>query len=356
VVSGAPLPHAVIVYTREILRRMTTDALDSEYENGVADVLGYLAGDAAAVERNVRMLGKKSGVSRQIDVKVTGALFGTENATMMVDCKRYSKKVSVERIDQFVGFVEDVGAEVGLLVSTIGMTPAAQQYAENVRGIRLATMTLDELAKWSPVGTEKYVYAVPVKRYLNTVRKVRRAGFRVREIPLAPSSEDVLAFEAFRYNGGGSNEARSKRRKVFEKKLAVAFREAGVKEPQRLSFSVIAHGGTPAYRQLQVTVDGSPIDDTLLVSSEEEIAGFLDAEAFRLEVARERLDVIRPEIWPVPSIFPTSGSGGGSNKDESGPYIVMHATGDGYVDMFFSNGYRTRLRNLLEEVPDGAES
>ena len=118
---------------------MTADALDTEYENGVADVLAYLAGEAAIVERNIRMPGNRSGKRRQIDVKVTGALFGSGDATMVVDCKRYTKPIDVNHVGAFVALVEDVGADIGLLVSTVGISPAAQQYAGNVRGIRLNT-------------------------------------------------------------------------------------------------------------------------------------------------------------------------------------------------------------------------
>src|SRR5262249_49971708 len=107
---------------------MTVDALDTEYESGVADVLAYLAGDAATVERNVRMPGKMSGTRRQIDVRVTGALFGSGTAVMVVDCKRYSKPIDVNHVGTFVGLVEDVGADIGLLVSTVGISPAAQHF------------------------------------------------------------------------------------------------------------------------------------------------------------------------------------------------------------------------------------
>ena len=104
-------------------------------------MLAYVAGEAARVERNVLMAGMKSGTRRQIDVRVSGALFGLGNATMIVDCKRYRRPINVTHVGAFVALVEDVGADVGLLVTTAGMSAAAQKYADNVRGIRLDVVT-----------------------------------------------------------------------------------------------------------------------------------------------------------------------------------------------------------------------
>ena len=113
---------------------MPGDALDSEYENGIADILGYLARDFAVVDRNVHLHGRKSHQQRQIDVKVTGKIFGLDNATMIVDCKRYKSRIDVNHVGAFVALVEDVGADIGLLVTTAGASEAARQLAKNTRG------------------------------------------------------------------------------------------------------------------------------------------------------------------------------------------------------------------------------
>ena len=60
-----------------------------DYENGVADVLAYLAGESATVRRNVRLPSRSAGRPRQIDVLVTGRIFGMADATLVVDCKRW---------------------------------------------------------------------------------------------------------------------------------------------------------------------------------------------------------------------------------------------------------------------------
>jgi hypothetical protein len=284
---------------------VTADALDTEYENGVADVLAYLAGDAAVVERNVRMPGRKSGKRRQIDVKVSGALFGSGNATMIVDCKRYTKPVDVNHIGTFVGLVEDVGADIGLLVTTVGISPAAQQYADNVRGIRLDVVPVEHLAAWSPRGTVNFEYAVPAEVYSEAVRAVRRAGFRVKPVEVGEWRGDVgVGFSAFRHFGvlSPSGEQQAEARE----QLLAALQRIGVAEPVGLGNGVVSSGGTPSHRWLEVSAAGIPTGLKVLVSSEEDIADQLDAFAPTLfeGFPREQLDVIRPDVWPIPMMFP----------------------------------------------------
>jgi len=70
------------------------DALDTEYENAVADVLAFLAGDSATVERNVKLYGRRSKTDRQIDVVVRQRSFGAETV-LIVDAKRWDKPLDV---------------------------------------------------------------------------------------------------------------------------------------------------------------------------------------------------------------------------------------------------------------------
>jgi hypothetical protein len=64
-------------------------SLAIEYENGVADVLAFLAGDSAVVERDVKLPGRNSGAIRQVDVRAYGRIFEMANASLIVDCKRW---------------------------------------------------------------------------------------------------------------------------------------------------------------------------------------------------------------------------------------------------------------------------
>jgi hypothetical protein len=146
-----------------------------DYENGVADVLAYLAGGSATVYRDVRLSGMRSGRKRQIDVLVRGRIFGSADVTMIVDCKRRKKPVDVKAIDSFIGMVGDVGAEVGMIVTSSGSTAAAQARAKAERGIQLEMLGLNELVQWSPPGTLGITYGVPTPRLAGA----RAAGGRM---------------------------------------------------------------------------------------------------------------------------------------------------------------------------------
>jgi hypothetical protein len=78
-----------------------------EYENGVADILGFLVGDGATVERDVRLPSRRGGRTRQVDVLVRGRVFGLENTTLVVDCKLWGRNVTVDDADRFLGFLDD---------------------------------------------------------------------------------------------------------------------------------------------------------------------------------------------------------------------------------------------------------
>jgi hypothetical protein len=71
---------------------------------------------------------------------------------MVVDCKHWTGKVDVGEVDAFVGFLLDVGAPLGLLVTTSEWTPAARSRAreQGAHDIDLDVVPFDELAVWRP--------------------------------------------------------------------------------------------------------------------------------------------------------------------------------------------------------------
>jgi hypothetical protein len=303
--GGAAGAFEVVAGATAILRGMAADALDTEYENGVADVLAYLARDAASVQRNIRLPGKKSGKRRQIDVLVSGSIFGSDWATMVVDCKRYAKPIDVNHVGAFVALVEDVAADIGLLVSTVGISEAAQHYADNVRGIRLKVISLGELDEWTPCGTVHFDYAVRDDLYSEALRVARRVGFRARPIEVEPWRGDCgLGLRLFRHFGvlspSGDQQAEAC------DALLKAWKRIGVLQPVGLGSGITVSGGTPNHRWLEVSLAGDPIGLKVLASSEGEIAEQLDRVVSALPpgVVRSQLDVVRPEIWPIPTMFP----------------------------------------------------
>ena len=109
-----------------------------DYEDYIFEKLSDWAGPDAEVLFNEQRIGRFSQTPRQIDVLVTGRFAGitAREITAAVDCKYYTRTIDVRQVDEFIGYVNDVATDLGLLVTNKGFTPAALQRAK-VPGIEL---------------------------------------------------------------------------------------------------------------------------------------------------------------------------------------------------------------------------
>lgn len=112
-----------------------------DYEEYIVEKLEEWGGDEAEVLFDQELPGTISGVKRQVDALVTGAFAGgvEKGLTAAVDCKCYSRKVDIKAVEAFLGLVEDVQTDLGLLVTNVGYSEAAIRRA-NRRGIRIHTV------------------------------------------------------------------------------------------------------------------------------------------------------------------------------------------------------------------------
>jgi len=95
------------------------------------------------VIRNYKLEGK-SGVERQVDVWLSAEIGDNHVVTVAVECRRYSDRpVSIKDIDAFSGFLDDVRANKGVMISNTGFTEGAKKRAENA-DIELRMLTLEE--------------------------------------------------------------------------------------------------------------------------------------------------------------------------------------------------------------------
>src|SRR6266850_5694006 len=78
----------------------------------------------ADIRKNVRVKGRYSKRMRQIDVLIVQKT-PTGPSKVVVDTKLFTRKLNVKDIDAFAGFVDDVGARQGLLITNKGYTRAA---------------------------------------------------------------------------------------------------------------------------------------------------------------------------------------------------------------------------------------
>lgn len=101
---------------------------------------------SAEVIQNDSIQGVNSGIFRQIDVSVRYRM-GGEEILMIVECRRWKRKIDVKGVEAFNSVKRDVRAHVGIMVSTAGFTKAAKSFADR-EGISLYRYRDTEAESW----------------------------------------------------------------------------------------------------------------------------------------------------------------------------------------------------------------
>lgn len=70
---------------------------------------------------NQKVFGHQSKVERQVDVLATGSILG-HDIKIAVECKCYSKNIDVKIVDGFIGFLEDIKANLGIIITNQGFS------------------------------------------------------------------------------------------------------------------------------------------------------------------------------------------------------------------------------------------
>ncbi|HXV04586.1 MAG TPA: restriction endonuclease [Solirubrobacterales bacterium] len=114
-----------------------------DYEDHIFKRLSEWAGMEAEVLFDQKLRGKFSEVDRQIDILIRGRFANatTRDMTAAVDCKYYTREIDVKKVDEFLGFIDDVQTDMGILVTNRGFTPAAKRRAS--RGLDLQVIVAD---------------------------------------------------------------------------------------------------------------------------------------------------------------------------------------------------------------------
>lgn len=84
----------------------------------------------ADIKKNQKIVGKYSERSRQIDILIKSKSIGRE-LLVAVDCKKFSEKINVKTVESFIGFTEDIGAHVGIMITNKGYSKSALKRVTN---------------------------------------------------------------------------------------------------------------------------------------------------------------------------------------------------------------------------------
>ncbi|HEX3837814.1 MAG TPA: restriction endonuclease [Steroidobacteraceae bacterium] len=108
------------------------------------------------VRKNIYLNGRYSKRKRQIDVLLTENTPAGKQI-VPIDAKQYRRRVDVKVVEAFEGFLHDLGATRGLLITNTGYTKAALRRAFNSRrGLELDILNFSDLGKWQAFGAVPY--------------------------------------------------------------------------------------------------------------------------------------------------------------------------------------------------------
>jgi len=111
----------------------------------------------AEIIKNTQIVGHISGSKRQIDVLVKLHQRDDTICSIVVECKQYAKKIDIKTIDSFIGFLKDVEAQRGILVSDKGFTKGAIARAHKGEDdIEVDILNLGELKQFQAYGAIVY--------------------------------------------------------------------------------------------------------------------------------------------------------------------------------------------------------
>ncbi len=103
----------------------------------------------ATIHHDQKKLGIFSKQNRQIDLLITSEIAGFKTE-IVIDCKYFSERVDVKEVDSFIGFLADVRASKGVLITNIGYSEAALNRAKHDgRDIEVRILDFEDLKSFN---------------------------------------------------------------------------------------------------------------------------------------------------------------------------------------------------------------
>jgi len=109
-----------------------------DYESFVQRVVESLVG--VDVFHGKEYEGRITGRKIKVDVSFVLSIAGGASLLVLVECKHYGHRVPVDDVEEFHSKLDDIGAQKGILVTTIGFQEGAVKAARG-RRIALALLT-----------------------------------------------------------------------------------------------------------------------------------------------------------------------------------------------------------------------
>lgn len=163
-----------------------------EYEN---EILTYFQETypETTISFDQKIKGKYSKVLRQVDILIEGEIAGYQ-IKIAVDCKNFSKKIDVKKVESFCSMVEDVEAHQGVLISQKGYSKAAINRAHyGNQQVELDIINFEELKEFQSFEALPYVghfcvivpapfgWVLDLKDKINSFATIHQRGLTLKE-------------------------------------------------------------------------------------------------------------------------------------------------------------------------------
>lgn len=128
---------------------------------------------------NVETLGKSSKTLRQVDTLVNSTVAGI-NVRIAIECKAYSRKIDVDKIESFANRLKQIGANHGVVITNEGFTKGAKNTAEDYGNITLMILNYEDLEKYEFTEDDEVDYMISKLNYTKkdfTQRQKHNTGF-----------------------------------------------------------------------------------------------------------------------------------------------------------------------------------
>ncbi len=154
----------------------------------------------AEISMDQKLRDLKSGTSRQIDILI----FSPQQVA--IDCKCYGRKVHVKHVEAFLGMLDDLNINLGVLVTTKGYTKAALLRAKSdPRKIDLQILSPDRLSEYQHVGAPLIwrdtvgIFLECPKGWVTDSDGTSNRGYLVAMYPLGHTLESAQRHAEFLY-------------------------------------------------------------------------------------------------------------------------------------------------------------
>jgi len=139
---------------------MSTKSRGDLLENIVAELCGKM--DNTKVTQKAKVYGKRSEIEREVDILIEGKV-GMFDVIVAIESKNYGEPVGIDKIESFKTKLDDIGANLGVMVCPTGFTEPACRAAKS-HDIQLFTAYDERLGNSSLFIPLRYI-APEIKSY-----------------------------------------------------------------------------------------------------------------------------------------------------------------------------------------------